>query len=255
MRYFIQLSYDGAPFGGWQIQENSNSIQGELQRALSMLLRDEITVTGAGRTDAGVNAINYVAHFDSTLLTNEELLSKAPLLIYKLNAILPKEIVVNQIIPVNDELHARFSATSRTYKYYLHTQKDPFCAAYSYYYPFHPLDFTKMNRAAALFLGRQDFSSLQKAHSQTKSSICTVKEAFWSSTDSSHHIFTVTADRFLRNMVRAMVGSLIIVGAGKEEPEWIAGMLEARDRCKAGNSVPGNALFLTNIEYPGDLFR
>ena len=249
MRYFIELSYDGAPFGGWQIQDNSVTVQEVVQRALSTLLKEEIAVTGAGRTDAGVNAVNYIAHFDSARLTPEEALSKATILIYKLNAILPKEVVINKIIPVEESMHARFSAKSRTYKYYLHTVKDPFSNSYSYYYPFHKLDFDKMNSAAKHFIGTKDFSSLQKAHSQTKSTICTVTEAGWVSTDEHHHIFTVTANRFLRNMVRAMVGSLLAVDSGKEAPEWIAKMLEAKDRCKAGNSVPGNALFLTKIEY------
>ena len=244
MRYILTLSYDGSSFCGWQIQPSAPTVQSCVQDALSKLLGKDISVTGAGRTDTGVNAINYVLHFDSDPLPYD-----TSLFIYKLNAILPKEVVINKIIPVEESMHARFSAKSRTYKYYLHTVKDPFSNSYSYYYPFHKLDFEKMNSAAKHFIGTKDFSSLQKAHSQTKSAICTVTEAGWVSTDEHHHIFTVTANRFLRNMVRAMVGSLLAVGSGKEAPEWIAKMLEAKDRCKAGNSVPGNALFLTKIEY------
>lgn len=335
MRYFISLSFNGSPFSGWQIQENANSVQAELQRALSLVLKEQIIVTGAGRTDSGVNAINYIAHFDSNnsaslLPVRFTSLAKASLqdykpdalqppesnhlqeplcsilpgdktsgfekveqdcsnlipdtesdrqktdfLIYKLNAILNKEISVNSIFRVEESMHARFSAISRTYQYHIHTYKNPFAAQFSYYYPFHRLDFCRMNRAAEYFIGCKDFSSLQKAHGNTKTSICTVSEAFWSParvtgnigeasgscfnaiTDDTHfpgysenrYVFTVTADRFLRNMVRAMVGSLIEVGIGKKEPEWIEEMLKAKDRSSAGNSVPGHALFLTRIKY------
>ncbi len=300
MRYFISLSFNGSPFSGWQIQNNANSVQEELQRALSLLLKEQITLTGAGRTDSGVNAINYIAHFDSnnsnSLLPDclstdylstskgsessnpdrciemESNIQKSVYIIYKLNAILNKAIRVNSIFRVNDSMHARFDAKSRTYRYYIHTIKDPFGEQFSYYYPLHKLDFKKMNIAAAYFLGCKDFSSLQKAHSDTKTAICTVTEAFWKECDSPHpsteevaspivinnyineyysgrYVFTVTADRFLRNMVRAMVGSLIEVGSGKRNPEWIAEMLSAKNRSSAGNSVPGHALFLTNIRY------
>lgn|SRR5574344_400521 len=332
MRYFISLSFNGSPFCGWQIQNNANSVQAELQRALSLLLKEQITVTGAGRTDSGVNALNYIAHFDSdnsnSLLPSQlssdtdipiqdymlqfshhsalhhnretvydshlsdysstqnstglpefrqsvELktdIQKVDYIIYKLNAILNKAIRVNSIFRVNDSMHARFDAKSRTYRYYIHTIKDPFGEQFSYYYPLHKLDFKKMNIAAAYFLGCKDFSSLQKAHSDTKTAICTVTDAFWKECDFPHpstkevtcpivqnkyineyysgrYVFTVTADRFLRNMVRAMVGSLIEVGSGKRSPEWIADMLAAKNRSSAGNSVPGHALFLTNIRY------
>ena len=249
MRYFICLSYNGSAFCGWQIQENANSVQAELQKALSILLKTPIAVVGAGRTDTGVNARNYIAHFD-----HEEGISISPTLFYKLNAILPKAICVHDIYPVDEQMHARFSAKSRTYKYYIHTEKDPFCSEFSYFLP-PRLDFEKMNQAAKYFIGEQDFTSLEKLGADNKTSICNVTQAYWEPLDAptfgqaSHFVFTVTANRFLRNMVRAMVGSLLDVGFGKKDPEWIQQMLLQKNRSAAGHSVPGNALFLVEVEY------
>lgn len=265
MRYFICLSYNGSAFCGWQIQENANSVQQEVQKALSTLLREPISVTGAGRTDSGVNAVNYIAHFDS-----QTLIQNTKHILYKLNAILPKEICISAIFQVDEQAHARFDATSRTYKYFIHTAKDPFNARFSYFIPPGKLDFKKMNEAARYFLGEHDFSSLEKVNGGNKTSICTVTEAGWSAVKafpdfdgtagirngneafdgSGHFVFTVTANRFLRNMVRAMVGSLLEVGFGKQEPAWIASMLAEKNRSAAGHSVPGNALFLYEIKYP-----
>lgn len=250
MRYFICLSYNGSAFSGWQIQENANSVQQELQKALSTLFREPIQVVGAGRTDTGVNAKNYIAHFD----TQNDICGE-PKFIYKLNAILPKEICIHTIQPVAGDMHARFSAKSRTYKYYIHTEKDPFCSNFSYFLPPDRINFEKMNQAAQYFLGEQDFTSLEKLNGGNKTSICNVTLAKWEPLDgpdfanAKHFVFTVTANRFLRNMVRAMVGSLLDVGFGKREPEWIKEMLSKKNRCAAGHSVPGNALFLVNIEY------
>lgn len=243
MRYFIRLSYDGSAFCGWQIQENATSVQEVLQNAFSILTKKPVGITGCGRTDTGVNAVNYIAHFDTGELLNQTNL------LYKINAILPKEIVVHSVFLVPDNAHARFDARARTYRYYLHTVKDPFANRYSLYWPYRELDFEKMNRAALLFVGKRDFSSLEKVNGGNKTSICNVTEAFWSEESNGHYTFTVTADRFLRNMVRAMVGSLLEVGSGKREPQWIEEMLMSRDRCKAGASVPGNALFLHRIRY------
>ena len=249
MRYFISLSYNGAALSGWQIQQNANSVQQELQHALSVLLRESISVVGAGRTDAGVNARNYIAHFDFNMV-----IDNIPHIVYKLNAILPREIAVHSIEQVDEQMHARFSAKSRTYNYYVHTQKNPFIDKFSYLVP-QKIDFEKMNRAALYFLGEQDFTSLEKLNGGNKTSICNVTFAKWSPIDSADFTtatqfkFTVTANRFLRNMVRAMVGSLIEVGLGKREPEWIKEMLLKRDRSAAGGSVIGNALFLDKIEY------
>lgn len=245
MRYFICLSYNGSAFCGWQIQENANSVQEELQKALSTLFREPISVTGAGRTDSGVHAKNYIAHFDS-----QTVIQDGTHLTYKLNAILPKEIAVHNIFKVHDTAHARFDAISRTYKYYVHTNKDPFDSGFSMFVHPHKMDIEKMNEAAKYFLGEQDFSSLEKVNGGNKTSICNVTYARWEQTGENSYLFTVTANRFLRNMVRAMVGSLLEVGAGKRNPEWIKEMLAAKNRCSAGQSVPGKALFLVEVKYP-----
>jgi pseudouridylate synthase I len=278
MKYFIRLSYNGAPFSGWQIQKNANSVQEELQKAFSTLLKEKIEITGAGRTDSGVNASNYIAH------TEISSLGKNPAeFLYKINAILPKEIVVKNIFKMPAAAHARFDAVSRTYKYFLTLEKEPFNSAFTYFYRPGRLDFKAMNKAAKHFLGEQDFTSLEKLHSGAQNAICNVTAAGWEripahSTGSGEtngdsttsistatcgggtyyiipcatdiYVFTVTSNRFLRNMVRAMVGSLLEVGSGKRKPEWIAEMLHRRNRCAAGYSVPGNALFLTEIRYP-----
>ena len=245
MRYFICLSYNGSAFSGWQVQENANSVQAELQKALSTLLKEPVQVVGAGRTDTGVNARNYIAHFDfnGPMPPQEHT-------VYKLNAILPKQICVHSVYPVSDEMHARFSALSRTYKYYIHTEKDPFCSEFSYFVPSRKVNIEKMNQACQYFLGEQDFTSLEKLNGGNKTSICNVTHAAWEPVNQDHYVFTVTANRFLRNMVRAMVGSLLEVGSGKREPQWIKEMLAQKNRNAAGHSVPGNALFLVNVEYP-----
>lgn len=245
MRYFICLSYNGAAFCGWQIQENAKSVQEDLQKALTLLLKESISVTGAGRTDSGVHAKNYIAHFDCQAIIQDE-----AYLAYKLNAILPAEIAVHRIFKVHDTAHARFDATSRTYKYYIHTNKNPFDSGYSLHVRADRIDIEKMNEAAGYFLGEQDFSSLEKVNGGNRTSICTVTYAKWEQLDESRYVFTVTANRFLRNMVRAMVGSLLEVGAGKRNPEWIKSMLSLKNRCAAGQSVPGKALFLVEVKYP-----
>lgn len=244
MRYFVSISFNGASYSGWQIQDNAPSVQGVLERALSIATGETVSVVGAGRTDAGVNARDYFAHFD----ISDDNPKSSEAILYKINAILPPDICAHSIVPVSSDAHARFDATSRTYKYYLHTSKDPF-AKFSYYCKY-PLNVDTMNKAAQHLLGTHDFSSLEKKGGDNKTSICTVTEAFWSFIDTTHLVFTVSANRFLRNMVRAMVGTLLEVGRGKQEAEWVAELLEERDRGKAGQSVPGHALFLTRIEYP-----
>ena len=254
MRYFLCISYRGAGFSGWQIQENAHTIEAEVEKTLSTLLGETIDVVGAGRTDTGVNAKNFYAHFDSS---SQELVSNPERIVYKMNAILPYGISVNSIIPVHEDAHARFDATSRTYKYYIHCSKDPFCESYSYFCKF-DLDTDAMNRGAQFLLGKRDFSSFEKANGGNATSICEVTEARWeeytpvvAGSDSTKYlVFTITANRFLRNMVRAVVGSLVEIGRGKRDPEWIYELLDQKDRCAAGQSVPGHALFLTNVEYP-----
>ncbi len=256
MRFFITLSYDGTRYHGWQIQPNGNSIQQELQEALSILLRQPVEVVGAGRTDTGVHAKMMVAHFDLDLtkppLKAEESSSLKEelerVLAYKLNKLLPQDIAVQEVRQVADDMHARFSATSRTYHYYIHTRKDPFLAAYSWQIPY-PLDFGKMNEAAKVLLEYKDFTSFSKVGTDVKTNLCDLKEAYWEEVAPGQWRFTITANRFLRNMVRAIVGTLVEVGRGRISIEEMRQIIEAKDRCQAGESVPGKALFLVDIKY------
>ena len=257
MRFFASISYNGAGYSGWQIQKNGRSIEEELENALSVILNEPIDVHGAGRTDSEVNAIGYIAHFD----TDNDIVFKEPgRIIYKTNAILPANIVLNDIIPVDADRHARFDAVKRTYRYFVHTAKDPFVTPFSLYYKF-PLNLEKMNMAAQYLLGEKNFSCFEKLHGSSNTSICNVTEAKWEeyrplragSESTRYYVFTISANRFLRNMVRAIVGSLLEIGRGKKEPEWILELLSSGDRCSAGQSVPGRALFFTGIEYNFDL--
>ena len=257
MRYKIRLSYDGKAFCGWQIQNNARTVQGELEKAISTLTGTAVQVTGAGRTDSEVNAINYIAHFDLP----DEVRIEAAHLCYKLNAMLPREMAVHEVSEAAEDFHARFDARMREYHYFIHFRKDPFCEKYSYRMRY-PLDIEKMNEAARLMLGEHDFSCFEKVGGNNTTSICTVTEAVWSTyrpdhvkmmgypcEDGDYIVFKVRANRFLRNMVRAMVGSLIEVGRGKKDPSWIASLIESGSRSDAGSSVPGNALFFTGAQY------
>lgn len=257
MRYKIRLSYDGSAFCGWQRQNNAKTVQGDLENALTTLLGTPVAVTGAGRTDTDVNAINYVAHFDipDGVSINAEQIS------YKLNAILSHEIAVHEVYVCEDEFHARFDARSREYCYFIHFTKDPFCEKYSYRMRY-PLDINKMNEAAALLLGEHDFSCFEKTGGNNTTSICTITEASWSCYKPLHTelmgapyqegdyiVFRIKANRFLRNMVRAIVGSLIEVGRGKKEPAWITELINGGTRSDAGTSVTGKALFFCGASY------
>jgi tRNA pseudouridine38-40 synthase len=242
MRYFVTLSYDGTLYHGWQIQPNGDSVQARLQGALSTLLRQEIGVTGAGRTDAGVHARMMVAHFDYDGALD------CTQLTYKLNRLLPYDIAVEKVEPVSEEMHARFSATSRTYHYYIHTTKDPFCRAYSCELHY-PLDFQKMNEAGLLLTGYDDFGAFCKAGADVKTTLCHVTEARWVQTSPTTWYFRITANRFLRNMVRAVVGTMIDVGRGRLSLVDFCKVIEGKRRTEAGESMPGNALFLEKIEY------
>ena len=257
MRYKIRLSYDGSAFCGWQIQNNARTLQRELEKALSTLLGSPVQVTGAGRTDSDVNAIGYIAHFD----VPDEVSVEAAHLCYKLNAMLPREMAVHEVSVASEDFHARFDARMREYHYFIHFRKDPFCEKYSYRMRY-PLDIDKMNEAAGHLLGEHDFSCFEKVGGNNATSICTVTEAVWSTYRPMHAdmmgfpceegdyiVFRIRANRFLRNMVRAVVGSLIEVGRGKKEPSWIAQLIESGSRSDAGSSVPGNALFFTGAEY------
>jgi tRNA pseudouridine38-40 synthase len=242
MRYFVTFSYDGTRYHGWQIQPNGDSVQARLQGALSTLLRQEIGVTGAGRTDAGVHARMMVAHFDYDGALD------CTQLTYKLNRLLPYDIAVEKVEPVSEEMHARFSATSRTYHYYIHTTKDPFCRAYSCELHY-PLDFQKMNEAGLLLTGYDDFGAFCKAGADVKTTLCHVREARWVQTSPTTWYFRITANRFLRNMVRAVVGTMIDVGRGRLSLVDFCKVIEGKRRTEAGESMPGNALFLEKIEY------
>lgn len=240
-RYFITFSYDGTAYHGWQIQPHSISVQEQLQKALSTLLRQSIEVVGAGRTDTGVHARKMVAHFDFGELDCSQL-------VYKLNKMLPKDIAVYKVEQVSENMHARFSAKSRTYHYFMHFSKDPFLRAYSWQM-YGDLDFDLMNKAALVLMEYRDFTSFSKVNTDTKTNDCTITEAHWDRVGDNQWRFTISANRFLRNMVRAIVGTLVEVGRGKLTIEQLRQVIEAKDRCRAGDSVPGNALFLVEVLY------
>lgn len=246
-RYFISLAYDGTRYHGWQIQPNGESVQGCLMQALSTILRTSVDITGAGRTDAGVHASYMVAHFDSEQELNTQFLTD------KLNRLLPPDISIFQIRPVHKEAHARFDATSRTYHYYITTAKSPFDRQYRYRI-YGSLNFDRMNEAAQTLFEFTDFTSFSKLHTDVKTNNCRIMQAQWTPVDQSTWVFTIQADRFLRNMVRAIVGTLLEVGRGKLSVEGFKQVILQKDRCKAGTSVPGNALFLSDISYPESLF-
>lgn len=236
------MKYDGTAYRGWQVQPEGRTVQGELQRALSVALRGEVPVVGAGRTDTGVHARMMVAHFDAA----EGL--DCSQLVYKLNRLLPRDIAADRVEAVSADMHARFSAVSRTYHYYIHTRRDPFRRAYScemYYIP----DFDKMNEAAATLLEYDDFASFCKSHTDVKTTLCNVTEARWVQDDEYSWHFVITANRFLRNMVRAVVGTLFDVGRGRIDTEGFRKIIEGRSRSAAGDSVPACALFLEKILY------
>lgn len=246
-RYFIYLSFDGTNYHGWQIQPNGASVQETLMKALSTFLRREIEVVGAGRTDAGVHARLMVAHFDFDTELDGEVVTD------KLNRLLPPDIAVYGVRRVKPEAHARFDATSRTYKYYIHTRKDPFCRGYSWRI-FQPLDFERMNEAAQTLFDYTDFTSFSKLHTDVKTNNCRIMLARWEQMGDGEWVFTIRADRFLRNMVRAVVGTLVEVGRGKLTVDGFRRVIEEKNRCSAGTSVPGHALYLTDVSYPDDLF-
>ena len=245
-RYFITLSYDGTRYHGWQIQPNGVSVQEKLQEALSTLLREPVTVTGAGRTDAGVHARMMVAHFDIPSCHDGILDGKQ--LAYKLNRLLPYDIAVSKVEPVSEEMHARFSATSRMYRYYIHTAKDPFQKAYSCEIHY-PLDFNRMNEAANILMTYEDFGAFCKSGADVKTTLCQVTKAEWVQTSPTTWYFEIRANRFLRNMVRAVVGTLIEVGRGRLSLDDFRKVIEGKQRSDAGESMPGNALFLDDIVY------
>lgn len=243
-RYFVELSFNGTSFHGWQVQPNSITVQGLLNNSLTLKIREPIITVGAGRTDAGVHADHFIAHFES----ERDDLDGDKHLVFEINGFLPHDIAIKRIFKVADTSHARFDALSRTYKYYIARSKNPFTYDYSYYL-YKELDVDKMNEAAKLFLEYTDFTSFAKVHSDTKTNDCKVMEAFWEETEDKY-IFTIKADRFLRNMVRSIVGTLIAVGNNKMDINEFKKVIEAKDRSVAGVSAPAKGLFLNYIEYP-----
>ena len=234
-RYFLYLSYDGAAYHGWQVQPNGDSVQQRLMDALATLLRQPVEVTGAGRTDAGVHARLMVAHFDSPSPLDVALVAD------KLNRLLPPDIAVHRLRAVRADAHARFDATSRTYQYYISTAKNPFNRAYAFRL-FHAPDFRRMNEAAQVLMQYTDFTSFSKLHTDVKTNNCRITRAGWTQADEDTWVFTIRADRFLRNMVRAIVGTLLEVGRGRLSIDGFRRVIELKDRCKAGTSVPGKRL-------------
>ena len=243
MRYFLKLAYNGVNYHGWQSQPNAVSVQECIEKALSTILREPIVITGAGRTDAGVNAAVKYAHFDVS-----EPLKDSSTLVMRLNSVLGKDIAIYDVLPVCADAHARFDAVSRTYKYFVHTEKSPFLYPFSWKATCR-LDFELMNEAAELLKKYRDFTSFSKLHTDVATNNCKITYARWEQ-EGGQWVFTITADRFLRNMVRAIVGTLVDVGRGKLTIEQFCEVIEKKDRCSAGTSMPGNALFLWNVEYP-----
>ena len=246
-RYFIYLSYDGCNYHGWQIQPNAATVQETLEKAISLLMRRPVAITGAGRTDTGVNASQMVAHVDIAEPVD------CRQTVYRLNRMLPPDIAVHAIKPVTEKAHARFDAISRRYRYYVSTAKNPFNRRYSCRVT-GDLDFDAMNRAAATLLEYIDFTSFSKLHTDTKTNNCRVTHAQWTQLSPSEWVFEIKADRFLRNMVRAIVGTLLMVGRGKITIDGFREIIEKKERCEAGDSAVAQALFLEEVEYPENIF-
>lgn len=250
MRYFIELSYDGAAYCGWQRQPDAPSVQQTIEGALSTLLRRSVEVVGAGRTDTGVNASYYVAHFDF-----EEQVKDCGQLVYKLNLILPRDIAVKRVRRVKPEAHARFDAVQREYTYFISQRKNPFrrFSAWQYYVP---LDVEKMNRAAEVLLREEDFTSFAKLNSNNKTNICHVVKAEWrrDEKDADLLIFTIRADRFLRNMIRAIVGTLVDVGRGRYTVEDFERIVKARDLSLSSAGAAAEGLFLSDVKYDEGIY-
>jgi len=246
-RYFASLKYKGSAYHGWQRQPNAISVQQVIEEAFSLLMKQPISVTGAGRTDTGVHADYFVLHFDV-----QETLSKLRQWVYRFNHILPGDIRVIHIIPVNEDAHARFDAISRTYKYIISREKDPFVKELVYPFSF-PLDIEAMNYAASRLFAYHDFTSFSKLHTDVKTNNCKILRSLWSE-EKNQMVFTISADRFLRNMVRAIVGTMLDVGRKKISITEFEQLIKKRNRSEAGFSVPSSGLYLTGIEYPGHVF-
>ncbi|MGC1515345.1 MAG: tRNA pseudouridine(38-40) synthase TruA [Maribacter sp.] len=247
MRYFIQFSYFGGAYHGWQNQPNATTVQELLEAAMTKLLNAPISLMGAGRTDTGVHAKEMYAHFEV------DTFKSIPKFIFRLNSFLPDDIAVQRIFEVADEAHARFDAVERTYTYVIMTTKDPFLMNSAYFVK-KKLDIDQMNKAATMLLGKKDFECFSKTKTDVYTHICDLKTARWTQ-EKDFLVFTITADRFLRNMVRAIVGTLLNVGTGKYSADYVNTILKSRDRSKAGTSVPAKGLYLTSITYPNTILK
>lgn len=248
MRYFVELSYLGTAFHGWQRQPNAPSVQEELEKALGLLLKQDIAVVGSSRTDTGVHAEQQFAHIDLP-----EPIEEVGSLVYRLNAVLPPTIAVQGLYAVADDCHARFAATHRRYRYQIARVKDPFLLGQAYYYTV-PLDVAAMNEAAALLLQYTDFECFSKVHTDVFTFNCSITEAYWETTD-QRLIFHIRANRFLRGMVRAIVGTLLDVGKGKRSIQDFERLILEKNRKKAGPQAPAHGLFLTEVGYPKEILR
>ena len=241
MRYFIEFSYNGKNSFGYQIQPKDISVQEELERALSTILQEKIKTTGAGRTDTGVHAKKMFAHFETYQVLNTQLT-------HKLNSFLPADISIKRIFEVKDDFHARFDATFRTYEYYISLEKNPFTQDSAWQHWRKPLDINKMNEACKILFEYEDFTSFAKLHTDNKTNNCRIYKAFWEQ-NGAELKFTISADRFLRNMVRAIVGTMVEIGNGKIKPEDLRKIIEKKDRNSAGTSAPPQGLFLVDVGY------
>lgn len=242
MRYFLELSYNGCNYHGWQYQPNAISIQEVIEKTLSTLLKEKTSIVGAGRTDTGVHAEQMFAHFNTAIVFSIEKL------MFKLNSFLPKDIAIHNIFEVDKEAHARFDAVSRTYKYRISLQKNVFSFNNSYYLK-GELNVKKMNDAAKVLFNYENFKCFSRSHTDVNTYNCKIIEAEWTVVK-NELIFTIKANRFLRNMVRAIVGTMINIGSSKMDIEELHDIIKSKDRTKAGASVPEYALYLTQIEYP-----
>lgn len=248
MRYFIRLAYNGTPYHGWQIQPNASSVQETLENAFSLLLGETIGIVGCGRTDTGVHASDFYAHFEIEKELSEVDLAQ---LTFKANSFLSEDIRIYRIFVVNDDVHARFSATARTYQYHVSNVKQPFGKDFCHRVFYNP-DIELMNKAADILFEYTDFTSFSKLHTQTATNNCTILYARWDMVG-EEYVFTISANRFLRNMVRAITGTLLEVGRGKLSLDDFRKVIESKNRCNAGTSLPAKALFLTKVEYEGVL--
>lgn len=251
MRYFLNISFVGTGYHGWQTQHNAgNTVQAVCNTAISRIMQHPVTLTGCGRTDAGVHASEFYAHFESDVIISTDNKKKW---LYKFNSVLPFSIAVNDILLVKDDANARFNAISRTYRYVITKQKDPFLQGFAHFVPY-SLDLNAMNKAARKLKEYKDFSSFKKTHTQNKTDTCVIKHAEWKE-EYGKLIFTITADRFLRNMVRSIVGTMLAIGKGKCSLDDFCRIIESKNRTKAGVSVPACGLYLEKVEYSDDIFE